>query len=229
MREYVARGFEVIAFDREPPPEDAGEHVYHHTVDVSDDVALARLVATCAESFGIRHVVGIAGGALPADDGDSGWGLPDVKVFRESVEQNLTSQYCLVHAALPALRTGAGDRTISFCSSINALGAWARPSYSAAKAGLLGLTRILADRLAEDGIRVNCVAPGSVLDTQGRIGREDNAGLADDLNATIPLGRPATPQDVARAFTAVALDLTHMTGQTLVLDGGQEIRRLRRQ
>lgn len=230
-REFVRRGWHVVGLDKAAVADDLGGRVAPYQVDVTDEQAVAQVIDDASQHYRIAHLVGIAGGALPGDDDEaSGKVLPSPEVFRASVEVNLTGQYVVLHALAPILRTddGAGDRSVTFCSSINAMAAWARPSYSAAKAGLLALTAFFADTLGPDGVRVNCVAPGSVGRPDGPVGRSTDPELVAELTASVPLGRAATPEDVARCFTALALDLTHVNGQTLVVDGGQEVRRRRR-
>ncbi len=226
VRLFLDRGFAVVGLDNRKPETMPLGPFHHVTVDLADERATARAVAEITATAPVQHVCGIAGGALPGDGGATGWQLPTPKVFRASIERNLLSQYHLIHAALPALEAARGDRSVTLCSSVNAFGAWARPAYSTAKAGLLGLTRVLAEALGPLGVRVNCVAPGSVRDeANGAVGRENNGSVIRELEQTIPLGRVAHAVDVARCFVALALDLTHVHGQTLVVDGGQEIRR----
>jgi NAD(P)-dependent dehydrogenase (short-subunit alcohol dehydrogenase family) len=91
--------------------------------------------------------------------------------------------------------------------------------YGAAKAGLMSLVRTLAVELARDHVRVNAVAPGSVLTprVEALMSEERRAESA----ASIPLGRLATPDDIAHAVAFLASDLaSYITGQTIVVDGG---------
>jgi 3-oxoacyl-[acyl-carrier protein] reductase len=91
--------------------------------------------------------------------------------------------------------------------------------YGAAKAGLMALVRTLAVELAGNGVRVNSVAPGAVL-TPRVVEIMDEARRAESA-ASIPLGRMASPDDIARAVVFLASDLaSYVTGQTLVVDGG---------
>jgi 3-oxoacyl-[acyl-carrier protein] reductase len=92
-------------------------------------------------------------------------------------------------------------------------------AYGAAKAGLMALVRTLAIELAASGVRVNAVAPGAVLTP--RIAEMMDEARRAESAASIPLGRLATPDDIARAVTFLASDLaSYITGQTLVVDGG---------
>ena len=95
-------------------------------------------------------------------------------------------------------------------------------AYGAAKAGLMALVRTLAVELAAGGVRVNAVAPGAVL-TPRVAALMDDARRAESA-ASIPLGRLATPDDIAHAVTFLASDLAaYITGQTLVVDGGATV------
>jgi len=92
-------------------------------------------------------------------------------------------------------------------------------AYGAAKAGLMSLVRTLAMELGASGVRVNAVAPGAVLTPRVEAMMSEDRRAASAAN--IPLGRMATPEDIARAVVFLASDLaSYITGQTLVVDGG---------
>ena len=125
--------------------------------------------------------------------------------------------YCCraVYRHMVARKTG---RILTVSSMWGRSGASCEAAYSAAKAGVIGLTQALARELGPSGITVNCVAPG-VIDT------EMNAGLTpEDLQALseeTPLGRLGTPEDVARALLFLASpEAGFLTGQVLGVDGG---------
>jgi NAD(P)-dependent dehydrogenase (short-subunit alcohol dehydrogenase family) len=231
---FLERGSDVVGLDRVKPKSEPNTSPSLDAtftpviVDTRSAQGVSDALKEVLPQGSVTHLVCIVGGSLPGEDGeDDDQGLPSPELFNESVSFNLNATYAVFYAALPFLRAAVGDRSVTFCSSINATGAWARPAYSAAKAGLGALARLLADRLGSEGIRVNVVAPGSVDTGNGVVGREHDAEIVTELIRSIPLGHAASPEVVARAFTAVALDLTHMTGHTLVLDGGQEVRRRR--
>jgi NAD(P)-dependent dehydrogenase (short-subunit alcohol dehydrogenase family) len=93
-------------------------------------------------------------------------------------------------------------------------------AYGAAKAGLMSLVRTLAMELGGSGVRVNAVAPGAVLTPRVEAMMSEDRRTASAAN--IPLGRFATPEDIARAVVFLASDLaSYITGQTLVVDGGR--------
>jgi 3-oxoacyl-[acyl-carrier protein] reductase len=95
------------------------------------------------------------------------------------------------------------------------------PAYNASKAGVLGLTRNLAQSWASDGVRVNAIAPGLVDTKLTQVTIEDPSRLADTLKR-IPLGRLGTVEEMAGVALFLASPLSsYMTGQTLLVDGGR--------
>ncbi|MBU6424392.1 MAG: SDR family oxidoreductase [Chloroflexota bacterium] len=222
---FLARGDSVVGLDREataPRPRYLGLRV-----DLADAAAADEAIARAAGLGPIAHVVAVAGGALPWEPAAGDPGLIDVAAFRASVDANLVTQFTTLRAALSSLRASTdAHRSVAFTSSFNALGGWGMPAYSAAKAGLIGLMRALVAPLGRDGIRVNVVAPGTVRTPRTeRIWAHDPSHFAD-LTARSALGRLATPADVAVAYVSLATVLTHVTGQVLVVDGGQMVPRV---
>jgi NAD(P)-dependent dehydrogenase (short-subunit alcohol dehydrogenase family) len=194
---------------------------------VEDDAATAEAVARVSATGVLTHVVGVAGGALPDEPATQHDPLQlPAKQFRASVDANLTSQFVVLQSVLPWLRANPGvDRSVTLTSSWNALTGAGMPAYSAAKAGLIGMMHALTGPLGAEGIRVNVVAPGTI-----RTPRTERLWADDDdhwerLASTTAVGRLGTPEDVANAFVAVATALTHVTGQVLVVDGGQLVKR----
>lgn len=224
----LAAGLDVVGADREPPPPSSSHpRLTSLRLDVADAAALSAGLAESCERRRLVHVVGIAGGALPDEpttQSDAGALPPDR--FRVSLDANLTSQYVMLHAALPWLRrSGVGDRSVTFTSSINGLAGWGMPAYSAAKAGLVGMMRALTAPLGAEGIRVNVVAPGTVRTPRTERIWGNDPGHFERLERGTALGKLGTPDDVARVFVALATSLTHVTGQVIVVDGGQMVKR----
>jgi len=136
------------------------------------------------------------------------------------LDVNLKGAFNFMRHAAPLMReTGRGGSIVNI-SSINGLrGKFGQTSYSASKAGLIGLTKAAARELGRDGIRVNAVAPGMVMTdmTQGVPLEARQAALTESL-----LGRLAHPDDIANAVLFLASPLAdHITGQVLRVDGGQ--------
>jgi len=199
-------------------------HVF--SCDVTDAAEVAGALGEVAATHGIRHLVGLAGGALDAEvSAERQDRLPSVEVFRGSLADNLIGQYVVLHAALGALEQLDGDRSITLVSSVNALGEFGLPAYSAAKAGLIGLMHALTGPLGQRGIRINVVAPGTIPTPKTSELWQSDARHYDDLLRYSALGRLGSPEDVAAAIFALATSLRHVTGHVLVVDGGQTVHR----
>ena len=151
----------------------------------------------------------------------------DAEYFRDIVEQNLiTAALCCRAEARAMIEHGRGGAIVNVSS-----GESLRPSpdltpYGAAKAAVNHLTRTLALELGPHGIRVNAMAPGTMLTTVVR------AALSDDyieaLRASIPLRRMTEPDDLARTALYLVSDLARdVTGQFLIADGGADLSRHR--
>ena len=227
VRAFLGAGHPVAGIDVAPCVAEPEWRGYAGiAADVRDPDALARAVAQARRLGPLRHVVSVAGGALPEEpptqDDPLLLGLDS---FRASVELNLTSHFALLRAVLPHLRENAGcDRAVLLTSSWNALTGCGMPAYSAAKAGLIGMMNALAAPLGREGIRIGVVAPGTVRTPRTERIWAGDADHWERLEASTALGRLGTPDDVARAFVALA-GLAHVTGQVLVVDGGQMVKR----
>jgi 3-oxoacyl-[acyl-carrier protein] reductase len=140
--------------------------------------------------------------------------------FRRVLDVNLTSLMACALAFHDALAAGRGS-LILVSSTAAFRTTFGNPAYNASKAGILGLTRSLAQAWAGEGIRVNGIAPGLVDTklTKVTTGRPDR--LAGALRS-IPAGRLGTPADMAGAALFLASPLaSYVIGQTLAVDGGQ--------
>jgi meso-butanediol dehydrogenase/(S,S)-butanediol dehydrogenase/diacetyl reductase len=230
---FLGAGFTVVGIDRDESVLSSGaapdaDRYTGLRVDLEDDDAVAVALAEAEDTGELIHVVGIAGGALDEEPPTaSDPVLLDPKVFRASIEANLVSQFVLLRAALPWLRRStSANRSVALTSSWNALAGVGMPAYSAAKAGLIGMTRALTSPLGAEGIRVNVVAPGTIRTPRTERIWAGAEGHFQRLEATSALGHLGTPDDVARTFVALAVDLVHVTGQVLVVDGGQTVKRM---
>ena len=223
MRRFLEREFTVLGVDRREAGNLGSQH-HHVIVDLSDaDATRSALDGALRYLPQVAHSIGIAGGALPEEPAtQSDIGDIEPELFRASIEANLTTQFVFMRAVLRhAQPFVAEDRSITLTSSFNALSAQGMPAYSAAKAGIIGLMYGSLGPLGRLGIRINVVAPGTV-----RTPRTERlwAAVPDhfaQLQAGAALGRLAQPDDVARTFAALALEMPHVTGQVLVVDGGQ--------
>ncbi len=134
------------------------------------------------------------------------------------LDVNLTAGFRLARACLRGMMKKRWGRIIGIASVIGVTGNPGQANYAASKAGMIGLSKALAQEVASRGITVNCVAPGFIVTAM-------TAGLGDDqksaLMARIPCGRLGTPDDVAAACVFLASDeAAYVTGQTLHVNGG---------
>jgi NAD(P)-dependent dehydrogenase (short-subunit alcohol dehydrogenase family) len=146
---------------------------------------------------------------------------PDV--FEDSVRLNLVSAFRAAHAARPLLAASSlagGASVVNLASMSSFFAVPIVPGYGAAKAGVVQLTKNLAVAWAEQGIRVNAVAPGLILSNMTRVMKGIDALEKPQLDRT-PLGRWGTPEDVAPAVLFLASAAAgFVTGHTLCVDGG---------
>ena len=140
------------------------------------------------------------------------------EAWREVLETNLFGAFWMTKAVTRPMLKARGGRIINITSVSGQAGQTGQANYSAAKAGLIGLTKATARELASRGITVNAVAPGFVL-------TELTQDLPDELKQEItsrtPLGRFGTTEEIANAVAFLASDEAgYITGQVLAVDGG---------
>ena len=199
---------------------DAGGQAEGWQLDVSKANEIAPVIDDIANKFGaIDVLINNAGISIPtAIDG------PDyVDVWHKSISVLLTAHTHTIRAALPYLRKAEHPRIINVAST-EALGAskYASP-YTAAKSGVVGLTRSLAVELGVEAITVNCVCPGPInTGMTNEIPQEHKAIFA---RRRVALRRYAEPEEVAHGILSLALPASqYITGVTLPIDGGLTIR-----
>ena len=222
---FLSRGYAVIGIDSAPDPAADRPGYQHLYADVRDYSRLVEAAASLSSGeLVLRAVVGVAGGAAPGEVAARHIETLDIELFRASLELNLVSQYAVIRAFYPYLkkcRESSVDRSVTVISSVNGLIGMDMPAYSAAKAGVVGMVRVLAKMLGPEGIRVNAVAPGTVPTPRTERIWADDPGHFERLRNESPIRRLTTPSEVAAAVWAVSVDLTAMTGQTIVVDAGQ--------
>jgi len=182
--------------------------------DVADRASAEAAVAHAVDAFGSLDVL-VNNASRCTPDAPLFEDEPD-DVWAGDLDVTLTAAYRCSRAALPHL-VASGRGAIVNIGSVNGIQDCGNHAYSAAKAGLMSLTRTLAGHAGPRGVRVNLVAPGTVR-TAAWEGRD--AELAA-LSEVYPLGRVGEPEDIAAAIAFLASrDAAWITGTTLSVDGG---------
>ncbi|MGB6118468.1 MAG: SDR family NAD(P)-dependent oxidoreductase [Mesorhizobium sp.] len=189
--------------------------------DATDEPAMRDLVAATLAEHGRIDILVNNAAISPKNNGRKFF-LEETTaaMMDEILHVNLTSPFVFAREVVPAMRrAGNGGRIVNIISQA----ARTRPDktsghYAASKAGLLGLTRALANEVAGDGITVNCVAPG-FIDTIKLAGFSQET--RDEVTKKVPLGRFGTPQDIAGAVAFLtSADASYVTGATIDVNGG---------
>ncbi|HWM05542.1 MAG TPA: SDR family oxidoreductase [Actinophytocola sp.] len=216
-RTLAGRGARVAVLDLDP---DVDEPLTGFRCDVSDAAEVAAAVpAAAAELGGIDVLVNNAGIGAQGDvtaNSDDEW--------HRVLDVNVVGMARVTRAALPFLRESAAAAVVNTCSIAAWQGLPNRVLYSASKGAVLSLTLAMATDHLDDGIRVNCVCPGTA-DTPW-IGRLLAAAADPDaeraaLAARQPMGRLVTAEEVAQAIAYLASPASSSTtGTALAVDGG---------
>jgi len=193
-----------------------GHRVHAAPCDLADASAVAGYVAAATAALGgIDVLVNNASGFGMGDD-EAGWAA--------GLSVDVMAMVRASHAALPALLAAPGA-SIVHISSISGFGPSTRaPAYAAVKAAMMSYTRSQAAMLARQGVRVNCIAPGSIEFPGGVWDQRKQAGdaLYDRTLNGIPFGRMGTPDEIAEVALFLASPHARwVTGQVLAVDGGQ--------
>ncbi|MPS68070.1 MAG: SDR family oxidoreductase [Novosphingobium sp.] len=210
------------ALDRESAAlRSEGAAILARKVDVSDRNSIETAYAAVREELGpIAIVVANAGIS-------EGIRFQDVTVetWQRMIDINLTGVFHTVQAALPDMVAAGWGRIITISSQAAQSGAADRAHYSAAKAGVIGLTRALAREFASQGITVNTIPPSVVATPMAEAGIAAGTFPPLDVIAQhIPIPRPGTPEDIAAACEYLASDgAGYVTGQVLAVNGGMFI------
>jgi 3-oxoacyl-[acyl-carrier protein] reductase len=207
--------------DRVSELRSAGSDAAGTSGDVTDPAVAAGLVSAALAQWGRLDIVvnnaGMISAAVPVFEAGTVASM-DVATWQAALARNLTTAFLVTKAALPAMTSRGWGRIIMVASVTGPVMAMrADAGYAAAKAGMIGLTRAAAIDAARHGITVNAVAPGWIA-TGSQTPGEHLQGLAT------PIGRSGTPSEVAAAIAWLASPgASYITGQYLVIDGGNSI------
>ena len=182
--------------------------------DVTDSGPVSAMVAQAQQQ--LRHIdllvnnAGVAWQGLLTDMTDHDW--------HTVLDTSLSAAFFTCRAVIPGMVSRRAGRIINISSIWGRVGASCEAAYSAAKAGLIGLSKALAKELGPSGITVNCLCPGVIqTDMLACYTPDDLAALADET----PLCRLGTPEEVAAAVCWLASDAAgFITGQVIGVDGG---------
>ncbi len=178
--------------------------------DVSDQEAAAKGVDEVLAKFGRIDVLvnnaGITRDGLFMRMSAENWNAV--------INTNLSSAFYVSQPVVKVMMKQRSGAIVNMSSVVGVSGNAGQANYSAAKAGLIGLTKTLAKELGSRGIRVNAIAPGFI-----------NTDMTKDLDTSkftdfIPLKRLGEPEDIAKAVKFLAVDADYVTGQVLEVDGG---------
>jgi 3-oxoacyl-[acyl-carrier protein] reductase len=193
---------------------DLGERVHVLPADLSQAEAAAGLIAAAEAAMGSVGILvnnaGLTKDGLALRMSDADW--------EKVIDVDLAAPFRLSRAALKFMLRRRAGRIINIGSVVGSTGNAGQANYAAAKAGLIGLTKALAQEVASRGITVNLIAPGFIATAM-------TDALSDahksDLAAKIPLGRLGAPADIAAAVVYLAADESGwVTGATLHVNGG---------
>ena len=183
-------------------------------LNVNDNGSIESLISHVEESYGHVSILvnnaGITKDALLMKMKDEDW--DDV------VNTNLKSVFKLSRSVIRKMMKNRYGRIINISSVVGHTGNAGQTNYTAAKAGMSGFTKSLAQEVGSRGVTVNCVAPG-FIDTDMTRSLPDD--YKNQLLSKIPLARLGSPKDIANAVTFLASDnASYITGETLHINGG---------
>jgi NAD(P)-dependent dehydrogenase (short-subunit alcohol dehydrogenase family) len=185
-------------------------------LDVRDEDAVRALAARTVERHGTVDVL-VNNAAVSTGDGLDSISLD---VWEHDVDVTLKGAFLFTRAVLPAMIARRAGCIVNV-ASVNGLMHFGEEGYSAAKAGLIQLTRSVAVRYGPDGIRANAVAPGTVRTPAWRERLDRDPAMLARLARWYPLQRVGDPTDVADAVLFLAsAQASWITGTTLPVDGG---------
>lgn len=194
--------------------EEIGDGAFVLSCDLSDPEAVEALPKRAAEALGGLDILvnnaGITRDQLFMRMSDEDWAAV--------IAVNLTSVMKLSRGVLRGMMKARWGRIINISSIVGVTGNPGQANYAAAKAGVIGMSKSLAQEVASRGVTVNCVAPGFIATAMTEALSDDQRGR---ILASIPAGRMGSPEEIAAAVVYLAsAEAAYVTGQTLHVNGG---------
>jgi 3-oxoacyl-[acyl-carrier protein] reductase len=194
--------------------EKLGERAHVFVKDLSMPDAADALIKTAEEKMGQVDILvnnaGVTKDGLFMRMKDEDWQLVQ--------ETDLFVPFKLTRAAIRGMMKRRAGRVINITSVVGVTGNPGQANYCAAKAGMIGMTKSMAQEVANRGITLNCIAPGFIATAMTDALNDEQKAK---INATIPAGTMGAPEDIGAACVYLASDeAKYMTGQTLHINGG---------
>lgn len=220
-------GYRVVALDRAEGVNEAaatlraeGLDVRALVLDVADEAAVRQAVAGIHERHGRLDVLVNNAAIHPKVNGErNSFMQMTTAQWNEVIGVNLTSAFVLCREVAPLMRRHHWGRIINMSSRAGrTLVDTAGIHYAAAKAGMIGMTRVIAAEVAADGITANCIAPGRIVSPMTEQGSETQRAM---LVSRIPVGRIGTPDEIGHVVQFLASeDAGYLTGTVIDVNGG---------
>ena len=190
-------------------------------LDVTDEAAVDTAFAGALENFSGKVDV-LVNNAGIADFGSVE--TTATEIWRRIMDVNVTATYFCSRAVIPAMRENGGGAIVNFGSVAGHAGINNMAAYCTAKAAVIGLTKQMAAQYSAEGIRVNCVSPGTVATTamgHQLLGSDTSEATRQRRLAKYPIGRFGKPEEIARAVLFLASEEgSFCCGSDFVVDGG---------
>jgi NAD(P)-dependent dehydrogenase (short-subunit alcohol dehydrogenase family) len=187
-----------------------------YVADITDDGAVGRAIDAAASELGrLDFLVNNAGVRLIEPIMEM-----SLEGWRRTLDVNLTGAFNCIRAAVPHMLRAGGGRIVNVASVAGILAFKNRAPYNVSKAGIIALTKSVAQELAEQGIACNAIAPG-VIETPLTRDYFTDEELAPRIRANTPLGRWGQPDDLVGPVVFLCSDAAEFVhGETLAVDGG---------
>ncbi len=219
-RTLVAQGARVALADMKLEPleefqKEFGDRAVVVTGNLSDPAVPGAMLKEVEEKLGggvdiLVNNAGLTRDGLAMRMKDEDWDLV--------LNVNLSAAFRLSRACLKGMMSRRWGRIVSIASVVGQMGNAGQANYAASKAGLMGMSKSLAQEMAPRGVTVNCVAPGFIITPMTDALTEDQKAK---MLANIPLGYLGEPKDVAAAIAFLASEeARYITGQTIHVNGG---------